>query len=126
MARRYRLLIDALNADRVEEIYDLLRIDFGDESVELDENGLIYCYVRTPDAARGESSSGVDAKFEGQGSLDVPAIDEEDARQLAAELEQLDCLRTTSIRRLGWFERWRRREQVFGNYSADSGVYYGV
>jgi len=52
VAGRYRLVVDALNGDRVEEIYQLLRIDFGDADVELDPNGLVYCYVKTPKAVK--------------------------------------------------------------------------
>jgi hypothetical protein len=59
---------------------------------------------------------------EDERSLEVPAVDEDDARRLAAALEEAGGVRQTSIRRLGWFERWRRREQIFGNYGSGSGA----
>jgi hypothetical protein len=63
---------------------------------------------------------------ERQASLDVPAIDELDALLLCEELEGLNSVKRVARRPLGWFERWRRREQVLGNYSSDSGAYFGL
>lgn len=62
---------------------------------------------------------------ERQGSLDVPAIDEEDARRLADELEGLEEVGSATYRPLRWFERWRWREQVLGNYATGSPGTYG-
>ena len=191
MPYRARIVVDALDPNVVDQIDDLLRIDFGDRSVERDSSGLVYCFANSPEHAhhlrrliielleRCELADAVDQVRiehwdkrkkswvtdhshgstpvarsrrpltdvrwvatvepagifqrknlrrelgrrgrpileEHQGSLDVPAIDETDALQLAAELGQLECVRSVTTRRLGWFERWRRREQVFGNYA---------
>ncbi len=205
MPPKFRLVVDALNANDIEEIYELLRIDLDPENVELDDNGLVYCYANTPHAVKrvrqdikaslgrynvlsevttpicverwnaqqrsyvgatkSDARIGVAARArirrpltdvrwivtvepagvfnwaqvreelsrrgrpileERGGDLNVPAVDEQDARQLAAELGQVPVVRRTSTRRLGWFERWRRREQVLGNYSSDPSAYYGL
>ncbi len=188
-----RIVVDALGANAVEQIYGVLQIDFGERMVEQDSNGLVYCFANSPahaqhlrhlvvaalerceladavddvriehwderkDAWVPDHSAGrvlpqrsrrplTDVRWmvtvqpagvfkwsnvrkelarrgrpileERQGSLDVPAIDEEDARQLAQELESLEVIRGVTYRPLGWFERWRRREQVLGNYAVN-------
>jgi hypothetical protein len=199
VAHKTRIVVDAVDANVVDEIYGVVRIELGDDRVEQDANGLIYCFVDPPQRAKrvrhdimralagAELADAVvdpmrvehwneetevwvpnradaeaaaasvwrvrrrltDVRWvvtvepagvfqwtnvreqvtrrgrpileERPGDLDVPAIDEDDASQLAADLEQLTCVRSVKTRPLGWLERWRRREQVFGNYASNSG-----
>jgi hypothetical protein len=201
--KKARIVVDAVDPNLVDQIYGVLRMEFGHNRVEEDTNGLIFCrpefahhakrmrhdimkvleecnlasVIATPmriehwhdgrqawvgdradDAAAAEATARsrrrlTDVRWvvtiepagvfqwknlrnelarrgrpildERQGSIDAPASDEMDATQLAEELEKLECVRATSIRRLGWFERWRRREEVFGNYASDGPVGLG-
>jgi len=186
---RARLIVDSLNPNVVDTIFDILRIDFGEQRVGRDRDGSIYYFVEHIDRTKASESAilavlarcdladpivtpmpverwdeerrawvgdrpkrkvrrpltdvtwvvtvepadvfhwaalrkelerrGRPIVGEGERRLDVPAIDEADARQLGEDLSELEEVRRTSIRRLGWFERWRRREQVFGNYGSN-------
>jgi hypothetical protein len=49
-------------------------------------------------------------------AIEVGARDEADAQALAADLVELDFVRSAEPRPLSWFQRWRVREQELGNY----------
>ena len=51
MPYRARIVVDALDPNVVDQIDDLLRIDFGDRSVERDSSGLVYCFANSPEHA---------------------------------------------------------------------------
>jgi hypothetical protein len=44
--------------------------------------------------------------------LVLGALHEAEARQIALELKDLDCIASVDCRRLGWFTRWRLRERL--------------
>jgi hypothetical protein len=44
--------------------------------------------------------------------LVLGAAHEAEARQLALELKDLDCIASVDCRRLGWFRRWRLRDRL--------------
>jgi hypothetical protein len=50
-------------------------------------------------------------------ALVVAAEGEPDASALAAALGELAEVGAVTTRKLGRFERWRYREQLFGNYA---------
>ena len=49
--------------------------------------------------------------------IDVGASSEGDAHDLAAELSGLSAVGDADASRLGWFRRWRIRQQLLGNYA---------
>jgi len=53
-------------------------------------------------------------------SIEVGARDEDDALDLIAELSEVPAVGGAEAERLGWFRRWRVRQQLIGNYSGIS------
>jgi hypothetical protein len=58
---------------------------------------------------------------ETQAALIVPAEDEADAENLRADLEEFPAVGRVTTRKLGRLERWRARQQLFGNYGSGGG-----
>jgi hypothetical protein len=52
-------------------------------------------------------------------AIEVGARDEEDVDALRVALANVDCAGQTEARLLTWFQRWRLREQLLGNYSGE-------
>jgi hypothetical protein len=48
--------------------------------------------------------------------IECGAVDHDDATQLETTLAGWSIVRETTVRELGWFERWRIRERFLGNY----------
>jgi hypothetical protein len=54
---------------------------------------------------------------ESDGGFEVGARDEVDARALIAELNIVPAVGSAEAQQLGWFRRWRMRQQLLGNYA---------
>jgi hypothetical protein len=51
-------------------------------------------------------------------TIEVGALDESDALNLIAELSEVEAISGATAQHLGWFRRWRVRQQMVGNYTS--------